>query len=284
MSSQQLGITLHGAGANDGRGSVWVNLEQDIAAMPGRLTFFDLAQMLGMARSGLSAWAYEGNSCPLTVNDDGTVTISLGFYSWPSSLDLPYTVTANIGELREWEVAEVEREFDLVIPETDLVELPFILSGAVIEWQTPAFDRNWKQIRPPAITLDEGNLRLSESCFGVLRVNGTAIGYRHVVDINIEREKARLNDAGVVEVETYRIENLQCSVTAHWEEDGVSKFAKEKLEIPDCVAEYLATCANGQPRHSEVLITPEGKRRTIVYYNDCAGTVIMVWTDRESDA
>jgi len=242
--------------------------------------YYDLYQMLTRARGGVSAWTYIPEDCPISVQD-GVVTVALPFYSYPSSFDFPYSVSTSIGVLGEPTRISETREFDLVLDHATRIILPYAVEAPSLEWQSPAFDRDWRVIDRPTITVEGNNsLMLSHSCWGVVRLRCLAQGYLHTVQIRLVKQTTEEDEDGNLNTTGYKIENLECSATAAWQslpdEDGNTELVTEvlELEIPRCVDDYLATCEEGSPKLD--VIGPDGKSKLKVYYSTCTGSIIQV--------
>jgi hypothetical protein len=232
--------------------------------------------MLARAKSGMSAWSYLKDSCPITINKDGTVTVALDFYSWPSALDFPYAVTVSIGALSPPTRIEQEREADLIVT-SGAVQLPWLLTMPSVEWTSHCFDDRWRVIARPQITMDGATLRAPGVGFGVARVRGMAQGYLHTTRITLRKQTTDQDEQGNINVTGFKIDNLRCDATASWrDQDGEQALDKISLEVPKCVESYLATCGDGENKSGTVIGGTEGERRPYVYYNSCTGSVLLI--------
>ena len=240
-------------------------------------SMFDISQMIARARSGQSAFTYKKNNCPAGVTDTG-VNIRLDFEAWPSSPDLPHTISANIGEVSPPTLIDEYTEFSLVFEMSDVVELKFILSEITnYHWETDCYDKTWKPLTtPPEITMDGlTTVRCDQPIFGVVRIRGKKIGARHRLTTKLlksypvrpdeplpeegisaeDLEKywaytdvATWNGNPVDENETIdmtglSLDNLSITVTAVWlNSEGKEESFSMQLEIPQCIKDLLAVC------------------------------------------
>jgi hypothetical protein len=277
MTSQSIAISLQPAAA-DQRGDRWVRLEQ--AEHPEVMQYanlYDIDQMMARARSGLSAWSYVKDSCPITINDDGTVDVALDFYSFPSAFDFTYAVSASIGTVGERIRVEQERELDIIFTGSR-VDLPWFASMASVEWISPVFRSDGSQIARPHITIEDAALvaDADDIAFGVARLRCIAHGYLHTTVIRLVKQTTEQDEDGNVNTTGYKIENLRCAATAAWQdEDGAARTEQLDLDIPKCVEDYLATCEDGEPKGGTRGGDDE-EPRPVVYYNDCTGSVLLV--------
>lgn len=275
MATRSIDVQYQPATTGEAEGTRPLSVRLEQAGLPDideLVNLGDIYQMLLGAWSGISAQSLPPEDCPFSY-EDGVVTVALDFYAWPTALDLDYGVTASIGTLGEPVRIEIEKEFDQILDHTDLVTLPYYLEGAQLTWQSPAFDRNWRVIDRPTVTMDGSTLRLSEPVFGVMRIKATAVGYLHTVRISLVKQEETEDEDGNLNMTGYKIENLQCTVTASWiDENGKFQTFPLDLEVPECVKDFLDECPGGGAKGSAGP-TPE---RPYVYYNTCTGQVILV--------
>jgi len=275
--NQSLSINLQPASAESARAERWVRLEQvghpDVEQWAN---LFDVDQMQARARSGLSAWSYVKDSCPLTINSDGTVDVALDFWSFPSAFDFSYQVFASIGTVGERIRVELEREFDVVFDRTRRVELPYSVTLPSVEWVSPVIDRYGREMARPHITCEDAALTVPEEIgFGACRLRCIAHGYLHTVVIRLVKQTSEQDEQGNLNVTGFKISNLQCDATAAWVPvDGGHGEDKISLKIPKCVEDYLATCPDGDVKGR--VGKKEDGEKPYVYYNDCTGSVLLV--------
>lgn len=275
MSSPRITFTINGdAGqANPHR----LTLEQEAVAS-GELTLTDLEAMVSLARSGISAKTYIAQNCPATVAD-GNVIVALRLFAWPSHRQ-DYTLTAAIPAMTaigEPVAVEQERDFDVIV-DGDSVDLPCLAADARITWQSPAILANGQIIDTPTISgydVDQGRmvdltekhglinrLRLARSCFGVLRVRCTAIGYSHSLTITVPKNDTAITD-------------FQETITGAWQlADGSTETTIMDVELPACVQTLLESCEDDTSVGDHIGSKKETKTKKQLRYSTCTGSVI----------
>ncbi len=257
MTSPRLTLTYSGASPT-GASEPSLNLEQ-AAVAKGNLTLADLHAMLALVRSGVSARTYRARDCAARVVA-GSVLVDLAAYVWPSALDLAYDLAVSIPawivigpavEISQW------RDFDLVVPMSASVELPFLVADLALDWQMPCFNRYGEVVAAPAIDQDGLTLRLDREVFGVLRVRCRAMGYQHTLSLTIPKGINRVDD-------------IDLTLTATWPISHGTDLADLELELPGCVEDLLAACDDGT-LVAEVggSISADDPRQPVVYWNPC---------------
>lgn len=277
---------------------VWVRLEQ---VVPPKLSYYasvkDIYKMWNAAATGKSAQTMRPVGCP--VEFDGTdIRVYLGFYAWPSSPDLQYSLSAAIGTIGPEQVIRKQREFSLFVANSDRIDLPYYMENLQIEWETPTYGRYGDEIPNPGITNNGNWLAFSASVFGAIRVVGDAVGGYYCSEIvmskplteeeisaeeiqeQIEEELAdgrvMISPRPTTRLNGYKIENLENTITASWvDTDGKTDTDQLRLEIPPCVEDALAFCPDMYK--TIVLLCQEISTRQ-VYYSTCdEDTIIAIW-------
>jgi hypothetical protein len=262
MSSVDLTITLQSptsAASQD-----WVHLEQP-GVNSNRITRDDFERMLALVLTGNSAHQYMQPDCPAVVGEE-SISTDLTFFSWPSRLDLPYTIGTELTVKGSPVSVRLDREFDAVARLSDVVDLPYFMEGIIAFWQTPCYNRLGEWVDPAIITPAGSRLLLSAEVFGVLRVIGTARGSRHTLTLQVPKTAAT------------KITDLKPTVSALWglvREDGTQENEQLELEIPGCVEDLLAVCPDGELVRSKVTPAVASTDPTI-YYSTCDGSVLEV--------
>lgn len=258
------------AEAASGQPAPWVRLEQE-PVRSGALTQTDLLTMLALVQAGTSARAYRPADCVAYVQGD-QAHADLAVYAWPSSLDLDYTLTPLLVELGQVTSLRQERDFDLVVPMADSVDLPFLMDALSLTWQTPCYNRFGQQVGPPGITHTGASLDLSAEVFGVLRVRGQALGFRHACHFALAK------DLGA------SISDITPVVTAAWTDpDQGQQTERLEIELPDCLTDLMALCPDGisQRAHALGSVTdPDEDIVPVVYYSTCTGQVLALRYER----
>lgn len=255
--------------------SNWVKLQQyEYLEVDQILNFQDIYQMLLNAQAGLSAFSYLLPNCPLTITENGVI-ITLDFYVFPSSMNLGYSLSPSIGELGiEGIQTSLHKDFDLIFPLSDRVELDYIIEDLNPIWLAGPRTAKNQVISPiPTLTIDNTIVTSSKSMFAVLRAKGQAPCFLHTLRIEIEKFKDVEQDDGSTVREIQKIDELKPTITATWtKSDGSTGTTILELKIPKCVEDFLTWCPNGTLKG---FTTITGTNRTItVYYNSCTGNYI----------
>lgn len=243
----------------------WVRLEQQPVSS-GRLTMADMQRMLTLVLSGTSARAYRPPTCEAYILGD-EARADLAAWVWPSDLALAYNLSGDLVTVGPAQSFRQERDFDLVVEMSDRVELPFVMDGVTSTWQTPCYNRFGAEVGRPALTIEPAAIVLAAEVFGVLRVRGDALGYRHPLTFAMQK----------TEVEA--ITNLKPALTASWMlADGIQATERIELDLPACLTELLALCPDGisQREHALQSISPPPELLPTVYFSTCTGRVLAL--------
>ena len=259
----------------------FVNVEQiKQSEMDKTASMFDIQQMVARARGGVSAKTYRKGDCAASLKD-GVLTTWFDFCVWPSSMDLPHTLIASMGNISAPTIVEEYTEFSLLFGLKDVVELDFILKEiSSVRWETQCHAENGDVVPDVELTMDGlSTVRASAKIFGVARVRGKKIGAKHRLTAELIKSVPEKPDEPVVEegltaevideywgytdVATWEgvdgeemvvpaesvnmtglsITNLDISVTARWiGTDGEEKANTERMEVAQCVKDLLAWC------------------------------------------
>jgi len=165
---------------------IWLTLEQaSIPVMNESVYLKDITSMWNMVMTGASATNYVSQTCPVSVLN-GVITIRLGVYVFPCSQDMQYTMTISNGEFGPMVQKDVSREFDLLFPQSDSVALDFVPNDDItFEWETDAYNEFGEMISRPEITLENNVVKMSASCFCVLRCKCTTLADYYPVFIYV---------------------------------------------------------------------------------------------------
>lgn len=305
MTTEQLIITYVPQPKADAA-SVWLRLEQEAVPLSLRnATLVDMVQMFNRAVSGLSARSYQVDKCQAaTIRSDGTIVITLDIFVWPSALDLPYTLDLSYGSVSGATPIEVEREVDVAVEGTASVTLPWLMDYPEAWWQLPCVNEFSEPVAAPDIAVSGSLVSLSASCYGVLRVRGVALGYRHTVTLEISKTnntvKAEPETTASLHMATgynggtlpvaqedlptvfhplgYAITSVNISLTAQYV-DGNDETQPEiiPLKIPACVLDLLEYCPDGDLAAQDKILSGgswswDSENITpVVYYDTCTG-------------
>ena len=114
----------------------WLHLVQEkLDDVDQYANFGDIASMLSMAESGLSASLYEKETCPIVMLED-IAKVDLDVFVYPHDLELPYEISASFGVVGDQFVSDYFQEFDVIIPFAKSVKLNFLIGENEITWQT----------------------------------------------------------------------------------------------------------------------------------------------------
>ena len=245
----------------------WVKLEQKLES---ELAYYasirDIYKMWTLAVSGKSAHSYKPIGCPVEfIGSD--IYVYLGFYVWPSNPDLLYHLAASLGTIGPIQKIELQREFSGFVDNSNYWEFPYYMEDVTVEWETPTFNSYGDSITEPSITITNTKLEFSSEVFGAFRVKGKAIGGYYLLTIvlnkpmtqeeiteediknniiqQIQDKKIVFSPPPIVKLNSYKIENLESTVTADWLLlDGTTETEQLEFEIPQCVKDILNFCPN----------------------------------------
>lgn len=259
MRHIDLSIPFAGAGAESAQISadvVQVDTGADVASLG------DLNQMVARAAAGRSARDYMLECCPAAAVRKSILTVTLEIMVYPSDLDLAYSLAVDWGNLSPARLVRKARRLNVIFDGTEAVTLDFLFQGEFIP-AMPFFDLAGARIRVPEIIQSGLQLNLSQPVYGVFRAIGDSTGYLHTITMDLE-----INP-------DLKISNLRNAVTLTYI-DGAGKLAAKKLDlkIPQCVADLLALCDNGEPKIGGSPEEPD--LVPVIYYSDCSGQVIEI--------
>lgn len=280
MSNTSLSIAFNGAEDESlDMPDKWARIIQDAIPEYQQYTNFNqISAMLAHAMSGGSARSYLDQGCPASIAD-GVVTIPLTVIVFPSQLDLEYTVSTATGSVGQGEYTEVSRSFDLVVPMQKEIELPGIIEGISTTWQTSCYNSFGQVVSEPTIEVDKAVLKLSEEVFGVLRIEGTMLGYEHSITMELVKSETDLENED--QRIGYRIENLTNNAQVAWvDENGDTQSESIDLEIPECVKSMLEVCATGELLGNVNVTHADDGRHVTVYYSTCTGEPIGTYSEK----
>ena len=274
---------------------------ENVEAGRNRATLADIDAMLAMARSGASARNRQISRCgwaSWAANGDLICTLSL--WVWPSELDLTYSLTLPSGVTSAEPVLVRERRDTKlwVAGSGGTLELPWLLESASCVWHgnIGVWDGWSRPAAPPAISLDRARLILdgergASGVYGVLAVQGMAVGWRHEISIRYPTGTGKDDaddsgdsrfyvavggDATAPGISVRNADDID--VTATWtDERGETREETARLAIPDCVKALLEECPTGA-RTGSIRVKPADGTDgpVVVYYNACNGRMLDV--------
>lgn len=287
-------VTGTGRGARSGhdpRGH-WVRLEQiKPSATSMRPNVEQLYRMWSAAANGSSAQLLNIMGCPVEIRGD-EVHIFLGFYAWPSSPDLPFSLESTTGEIVRRMNTSTAKSFSIFVNNSDVVLLPYYMQSVSTMWETPCFSQSGEQLPAPPGVLHDTWIQLPYPVFGVVRINGIAIGESAAVHIILNKaiesipttlaQEASWYDAPsnqriytpppVESRQSVKISNVQCTVIATWlDEYGTEQTDELVMETPQCVQDLLDLCPDMFQRILRICST---SYVLYVHWNGCTGEII----------
>lgn len=168
-------------------GQQWLTLEQEYK--PSESDYVSPAvvnQMLARAVSGKSAVTYINDSCGYVKVLDGVVYVDLAFYVWPSSLDMDYSLSTNLGTISEGEYVEIYKSQDVVFNGSNSTQLEYLFSGDY-EFQMPVFLSNGTPTINYELIQGDSYFQFNRDVYTVLRADGIAKGFRHVISMEFKK-------------------------------------------------------------------------------------------------
>jgi len=269
----------------------WVKLEQ---IMPSEIMTYaslkDLHEMWLSSSTGTSSRSLRSTTCPVEFIGS-SIRIRLGFYAWPSIVEFPFTLSSSMGAIDSGQKVQQYKQFSMFIENRNEVDLPYSMSDVVTVWETPTFNRDGGEIPQPTFELVNNNvLKFSNEVFGAVRVVGWATGFHHTVTMELSKPVEEIEKPddysiypddvivwGIPPTKTVfnapKIENLETTITATWQDGEDTETEQLRLEIPPCVEALLAMCPD---MYQTITLLCDKISTKQVYYNACTGKVLYV--------
>lgn len=269
VSSANFSTTISGD-LSGRRQRYWINLEQEFKEDdPSEFADFSALQaMLAPAIMGMSAVGKLNDDCKYATTLNGTVTIRLDFFVWPSDIDLDYSLTINEGSVSGQMNTSQLRSFDVVVDGNYYAELPFIFQGGFTP-QMPVYYPDGRIASGIVWTTENSTLLTTTEVHTALRGNGFAKGYKHTATINFTKEGL----AG-----TLKIEDVTLLVTCTWlDEDNETQTKQLDLKIPDCAKAMLEFCEDGTSQGETTCGEGrcDGRDTLVIYFDACSKDDIL---------
>lgn len=260
--------------------TTWLNLEQeDYPVTSDEASVGDAANMLQLVMSGVSGMQYVMDNCVYVSFIGDKIVIKLNVYVWPSSLDLEYRLTADIGTVGPASRLSQYRSRDVIFNGSASTEIGYIMEHVTYESLMPFYFSDGVKKKAPELTVKGGLAYIDENGYCVYRLKGQAQGYKHTVTMEFHK----LADSA-----PNSITSIENTIIAEWNEEGVEEIqtASLKLTIPDCVADALRVCPDGEYLYDKMKCkydgSCEGDSLLRVYYNTCTGTAIETeWVEQK---
>lgn len=246
----------------------WLRIAQD-DDVTGDIDMGDIYEMWMLARDGQSARNFKPPSpCNVKFTED-TASIKIYFNIYPSEMDLGYSLTTSLGTIApEKEPLETVREFGFWFNNTNVISFDRVYKNMTFTQQSPCYSPQGHLKTTPKITVEREVAKTSEDIFLVGVASGQEQGYSHCVDIELDMKDEEGNYLEITEI--------NCTITAVWDNNTEDETAQLNLVIPQCILRALKLCG-GKP--SMVCHKCEGEILE-VYFSTCDGEVILV---RETD-
>ncbi len=253
----------------------------------------DIDAMLAMAMSGISSVNRLIDRCPWAKwGENGTLTVTLGLYVWPSDIDLIYELLlpVNVTSAPPTPVREV-RSKKYWVDGGGNIELPWLLENANCTWnQAVGCADEWSVpvTPPPAVKYEQAQITVDvDGIYGVLDVSGVAVGWRHELTVTYQK----IAEGGEEGEETPKINSIEAediTVAAIWTDESEEEQQREEADmtIPPCVVELLATCDDGRIKTYVDLKKSKEKFVWNIYYSGCDGTMLgrrLVQSEGDAD-
>ena len=267
----------------------WLRLEQiKPEGLASYASLKDVHDMWIAAVTGRSAHLVRSTLCPMEFAGS-TVRIFLGFYIWPSRQDLHFSLSTALGTISTPTAISKYRQFSLFVDNQASIDLDYFMPSAVVEFETPAYNAQGEEIEPPFWWVEEGcYLHFSAPVFGAIRVSGIAEGFHAVCTMELDKPVDQVEPPedysiypdnviiwGVPPVTTVasapRIENLENTITATWQDGENIETEQLRLEIPPCVKAMLAMCPD---MYQTIVLLCNEVSTLQVFYNACTGELL----------
>lgn len=256
--------------------SYWLNMEQEhVSSITEETSLADLNAMMNLVRGGETATKYIMDNCSYVVVIDGQIIVTLPFYVWPYSMEMPYTLSSDIGEISDPERTLFTRSADVIFNNDTSVNLGYIFDGDFTP-SMPFLLPNGEKVDASEVTTIGGIAHIDKNGYCVYRANGEAEGYQHNIIMTFDK----LDENG----DPNTISSLDNNIFAKWtDEQGEIQTTAISLKIPQCVADALVTCLDGTFLYDRIKCAEQycnGKPVFKVYYNTCKEDDVIggAWT------
>lgn len=250
-----------------------------------RATLADIDAMLAMARSGASARNRQIQRCSwASWAENGDLLCTIALWVWPSAIDLQYRLDLppDVTSAEPVQVREPKDTKILITGSGGEIELPWLLEDAAFGWHPNigVWDAWSRPASPPHIEQERARLNLDgeRGVYGVLTVQGTAVGWRHDLTIRYPTGDAKRanRDPEAPNISVSGAEDFE--VTATWtDENGDARTETATIVIPECVRALLEECPEGTKYSEYFRVRPKKLPGPItVYYNSCTGEVLDI--------
>lgn len=280
--AEQTGLSVRYTAASDAERLPALRLTLEPEYIDRRAGLADLADidaMLQLALAGSSAVNRQLDRCPwASWQEDGSLVVRLALYVWPSDIDLPYTLSVPPGVTSSApELVRESRGGKYWIAGSQGLELPWLLESAQLHWHSGigCLDAWSRSIPPPGISQSRARIELDADAYGVLVVNGLAVGWRHTISITYNKVAFGSDEQSADQPQISRIEADDIPVQAGWiDEHGEPQTTDARLSIPACAKALLESCSDGRSRTFGSVLAPDHDAPWIIYYSTCDGHML----------
>lgn len=243
----------------DSSESIWINMEQksrsDYDTNNGNISLNDILNMDTMSRLNVTAFRERFIDGVYFTDGGNIINIPLSFYVFPSSIDLPYTIqVADAVNVSARVLVNIDKTQNIIIPLTNEVTLKALIQNASnFSWQIPCYNANGEIVSIPEYSIQNNNIVLDASVFGVLRGDFSFIGYEHMITLRYQKSQTtEINPIPnvfglrelVINQTTYnRITEAGCTVLCSYIDiNGETQQEKLELKVPETILNYLKEC------------------------------------------
>jgi len=294
MNAQSLQVSfVSSSGTGTGTGGItvkpFVKLEQKKPKEHEKNASLEMMYNMWIGSSnGIPSQLSNFIGCPIEIRGD-KIHVFLSFFAFPSSPDLDYKLSVDIGEIVTLVNNGKNRKLHLFVNNSDTVELPYWFERVSTMWTTQTFDKNGDFVTPPKV-IHMGNwLSFEFPVFGVIEVSGSPLGEIGTVGIILDKPVEEVSIAPadweenawghkvltpppVTSTDSLKITNLKCTVTATWlNDEGEEETNSLTLEAPDCIKSFLEMCPD---MYTTILLICTKAYTAFQKWNVCTGDLI----------
>ncbi len=164
------------------------------------VSFKDVQRMFSNSRRNVSAYSDIMDNCPQAIIEDDVISVYLKFYVWPSSKNMVYSLTSNIGSISGPTVIEDHTEFSVNFQRSKGESLPYIFEGDVtpdMPILSPAGSEYSIEDVGVTISNNPSVIQLSKEVFCSFRAKGLRFGFEHTLEIKINKAVEIFDNLGV---------------------------------------------------------------------------------------
>lgn len=280
--NNSLGVTFNGSSSSTtgGLGEDYAALEQENPPKSSDdATLRDAVAMLDYVQQGNSAFDYIAENCSSVRVVDGKVTITIGFFVWPSRMDLEYSLRTTEGVISDSSsIYREHRSFSIVFNNSSSENVGYLFEGT-LRPEMPFYTEKGVDISPdPTITVNGPAVQLSREATTSLRANVIAEGYRHELVLTLSEAGTTKIDPETgeeVALEGYTIPTPKVFVDWGAEDDEETNDSLT-MEIPACAESLLNACPGDDVGGGTNLniIDDDDNLYYFIYWDTCEGEIV----------